>query len=667
MEFEEKLMAITASLLGRLKKFDCPVSRPLIPIYEAISNSIDSFAQNSKHGHISLKFERNQQNILPLSKKRMPLPPFENVVIIDDGEGFTDKNFESFCRLDSELKSNIGGKGIGRLTWLKAFHKASVESVFSKDGKSYKRIFEFCKTENAIHNHECKECNNSASYTKITLHNLHDKYAKNFPKELEKIAERIASHFLCYYIFDQAPKIEITEGIDSYNILDVYRDLYGRNKESGKFVENGIEFCVEIVFVNTTVHDKDRIFFCASKRVVTDYPDTSFSNYTSGRIYLDDKPLHICAYVHSDYLTTHVNESRTEFNIARSGLLFGDDTVRLDVIKKGVGSVINSFLKPLAKDAIEEHTRRVNKIINYEHPRYRGVVNRNPAIIDGIPLGAKEDDVIVELEKQYLQDIKHYRTEVKIYLEKKGNDSVYERKERLKEILENSANIQRDKLADYIMERRAILEVADDCIGCDINGTLHKEEEIHEIIFPRYKTSDDILFGDHNLWIIDERLSYHNYLMSDKSLRGNKVIATKSNGEPDIISFVAEDINRSEPFNSVVIIEFKRPVQSGHHKCPIQQILDYTKAVRAGEVRDDRGRKPPVSEQTRYYAYIIADMDEKLEDRANEYSYEKTPDGQSWYGRHGKFNLNVEIIPYNKLINDAQKRNRILFDKLGLL
>ncbi|SFM00542.1 Histidine kinase-, DNA gyrase B-, and HSP90-like ATPase [Desulfomicrobium norvegicum] len=660
-------MTITASLLGRLRKFDCPVSRPLIPIYEAISNSIDSFAQNNTSGNVSIKFERDRDKTLRLSNKRMPLPPFKSVVIIDDGEGFTDINFESFCRLDSELKANIGGKGVGRLTWLKVFHKASIESIFFKDGKSYKRIFEFCETENGIHNHECKECVNKSTYTKITLHNLRDKYVKHFPKELEKIAERIASHFLCYYIFDQAPKIIINEGGESYSISDVYRDLYGKNKESGKFIENDIEFYAEIVFVNTTVNDKDRVFFCASNRVVTDYSDSLFSNYTSGKIYLEDKPLHICTYVHSDYLTKHVNESRTEFNIARSGLLFGDDTVRLDVIKKKVGSVINSYLKPLAKNAIEEHTQRVNKIVNYEHPRYRGVVHKNPAIIDEIPLGAKEDDMIVELEKQYLQNIKRYRSEVKIYLEKKGKDSVHQRKERLKEILENSANIQRDKLADYIMERRAILDVADDCIGCDDNGILHKEEEIHEIIFPRYKTSDEIMFGDHNLWIIDERLSYHNYLMSDKSLKGNKVVATKSNGEPDIISFVGEDLNRSDPFNSVVIIEFKRPVKSGHHKCPIQQILDYTKAVRAGDVRDDRGKKPPVSDQTRYYAYIIADMDEQLEDRANEYSYEKTPDGQLWYGRHSKFNLNVEIIPYNKLIGDAQKRNRILFDKLGLL
>src|SRR5690606_6792942 len=46
--------------------------------------------------------------------------------------------------LDSDLKAAMGGRGVGRLLWLKAFDRASVDSVYiDGDGRKRRRRFTF--------------------------------------------------------------------------------------------------------------------------------------------------------------------------------------------------------------------------------------------------------------------------------------------------------------------------------------------------------------------------------------------------------------------------------------------------------------------------------------------------------------------------------------------
>ena len=68
-----------------------------------------------------------------------------------------------------------------------------------------------------------------------------------------------------------------------------------------------------------------------------------------------------------------------------------------------------------------------------------------------------------------------------------------------------------------------------------------------------------------NLWIIDERLSYHYYLASDKSFSQMKdAVEISSRDRPDIIIFnnPAAFVDSSAPFHSIVLIEFKRPARN---------------------------------------------------------------------------------------------------------
>ena len=50
-------------------------------------------------------------------------------------------------------------------------------------------------------------------------------------------------------------------------------------------------------------------------------------------------------------------------------------------------------------------------------------------------------------------------------------------------------------------------------------------------------TSDAVPYEQQNLWIIDERLSYHCFLASDMPLDSVSVLASGSESRPDIMIF----------------------------------------------------------------------------------------------------------------------------------
>ena len=88
------------------------------------------------------------------------------------------------------------------------------------------------------------------------------------------------------------------------------------------------------------------------------------------------------------------------------------------------------------------------------------------------------------------------------------------------------------------------------------------EKAIHSLVFPLQTLSDEIGFEDHNLWMLDEKLSYHKYLASDKKFKKIEPIDYESQDRPDIIIFNKPFVfaNNEKPYDSIVLIEFKRPM-----------------------------------------------------------------------------------------------------------
>ena len=129
---------IGTNLRGRVRNVSLP-SNGLMPLFEAVSNSIHAIEEAGRapdEGRIKIEIRRSAPRLL-LDPDHREIPgDIEGFTVTDNGIGFNEANFKSFRTLDSEHKVAKGGRGVGRLLWLKAFESVSVESVFKdEDGK----------------------------------------------------------------------------------------------------------------------------------------------------------------------------------------------------------------------------------------------------------------------------------------------------------------------------------------------------------------------------------------------------------------------------------------------------------------------------------------------------------------------------------------------------
>lgn len=166
-------MSINTNLQGRLRNTPLPRGHGLLPLFEAVVNSIHSIAalkQNSSFREITVEIIRTPQISLQLddSKLKRGAPPLENIIgfkIVDNGAGFHDENMESFETLDSDYKAQQGCRGVGRLLWLKAFESVNITSIY-QDGSAQlkKRTFTFTASQ-GVANVKLEDADSNADLT----------------------------------------------------------------------------------------------------------------------------------------------------------------------------------------------------------------------------------------------------------------------------------------------------------------------------------------------------------------------------------------------------------------------------------------------------------------------------------------------------------------------
>ena len=88
-------------LRGRVNNTKLAVSNPLLPLFEAIINSIHAIEETAEgKGSIDVFVERDKsQGLLESDQTSIALGPIKNFVVQDDGIGFTDENYRSFQNL----------------------------------------------------------------------------------------------------------------------------------------------------------------------------------------------------------------------------------------------------------------------------------------------------------------------------------------------------------------------------------------------------------------------------------------------------------------------------------------------------------------------------------------------------------------------------------------
>jgi len=247
---------------------------------------------------------------------------------------------------------------------------------------------------------------------------------------------------------------------------------------------------------------------------------------------------------------------------------------------------------------------------------------------------------------------------------------------RVKHYLDLANDIKKSDLAEYVSHRKVILDLLRLGIQQTESGTYSREDLVDELIMPLRKTSNSIEFERNNLWLIDERLTFHDFLASDITLRSTPVSGSTSTKEPDILAlnvydqpFLVSEGN-SLPLASIVVIELKRPMRndmkSGEEKDPIEQTLSYSKRIRDGGVLTASGRQIPNSNDIPGFCYVVCDLTDSMLTRCAIHGLTVTSDHTGYLGYNPTLKAYIEVISFDRLLNGGYQRNRAFFDRLGL-
>jgi Histidine kinase-, DNA gyrase B-, and HSP90-like ATPase len=659
-------------LVGKIKNTNLPRSKALLPLFEAVINSfqaIEDAAEPAASPLIDIFVER--EALIPGIEADGGVTGF---VITDNGVGFTEANLDSFFTSDTQYKLGKGGKGIGRFMWLKAFRRAEIESHYKKDGKLRSVAFQFT-TDAEIPSQTSIESSKASPATKVRLVEMLPPYLENCPQGLRVIGHRLIEHCLPFFLDPKCPAVTISDIKERINLNDYFREKFAANASQHSFKVGASAFTLRGLHLYNPHETQHRLLYAANSREVLQEKLEKYLPNLQRKLADRDGPFAYLGFVEGEYLNQTVNSERTNFTFpAQRGSegLF-DDEISLDSIRDAAFNGVREDLLPFLEEINTEKRAAINTYITQEAPEYRSLVRYLDEFIDQIPPGTAGRDLELALHEQMYEKQRELKQESQVLIEESGKQALrpeeYEAK--LNYFLERANEIGKASLAQYVVHRKVILEFLEKSLQADPEtGKYPLEEIIHRIIYPMRATSDDVPYEQQNLWIIDERLSYHGFLASDMPLNNLSSLANTSDSRPDImifdraLSFTEDDAI----LNSLVIVEFKKPNRTDYRKeDPVDQVYRLIRDIRTGHYKDKNGREIKVqSDRIPAYAYVVCDATKEVEIIAQNKGMLPTPDNLGYYGYNQSLSAYVEIVSYAKLLRDAKKRNRILFDKLHL-
>lgn len=676
-------MALTTSLAGRVRNTSLPKSHALLPLLEAVVNGLQAidarFGAEVAQGRLRVTIERSGQDELdfgPTGPGRVALRPIVGFSVEDNGVGFTPDNMISFETLDSDYKADMGCRGVGRLFWLKAFDKVSVQSAYKDDdGDLRARKFRFSVAREVEHAEEPEGFNDTGAV--VHLDGFKNAFQQSAPKTVEAIAREVFEHCIWYFLRPGgAPEVSVVDD-EVVSLNKLMEDFVFSELPPTTIEVKGTKFeMLNLCLKSSTRNLTPRLYWCAASRIVIEENLTGKIPGLYGR--LKDKAsaefTYVC-YLSSEYLDAHVRSDRTDFDVSERAVGTAlEDDISLEDIRSGVLNEVERLLSEALAAAQDEGKARVNEFVSNHAPRYRPVLARLESLGVTVDPSIKNPDLELLLHRNLQKLEADAIAEGQAVFAETGSAPLEDYQERLTRYLNTVKDINQSDLAAYVSRRRVILDILSKLIRSSEQGNYSREDAIHSLLIPMRTDSNDIGPDASNLWIIDERLAFHDYLASDKTLKSMPITGSESTKEPDMLSTKLIDApvlaaeGETLPLPSIVVIEIKRPMRNdaSEDKDPILQSLDYVKRVRSGGVLTTSGRPIPASQESPAFCYIVADLTPTLVSRCEYANLRRTHDGLGYFGFNEPAKAYIEVMSFDRVVNAATERNRAFFDKLGL-
>ncbi|MBO7127021.1 ATP-binding protein [bacterium] len=589
---------------------------------EALANALDAGATNILI-NINIESFRNVESL--------------EIVIKDDGEGFTEKNFSKFSKLLA--KDDKSHKGLGRLVYLKYFKTVEVESVFEETNK---RSFVF---DNNFRGESQKESLDAGaeSYTKLTFKNFANKQLNTYENiKASSIKDYLTAQFLPrLFSFKQQNKnfhIQISTNVSEEN---TEMELYSETQS--------IQNCDLPELEEKEITDTGLDIFNESFKILYNITE-KFSGKLSTAICVDGRAIEIpllkteklppkiggVFLLTSKFLDEKTNNDRQELMLEPS------DRRKIEqLFAENISEILNNKFPEIA-----ERNKEVSQKLSSRYPHLEGYFSKKAICL------LDENKTLDDAQSKFFKEQKEILGASEL------NDDLYKK----------SFQLATRTLAEYILYRNIIIEKIKNT-GKDKED---KEAKIHNIITPMQTTLNARTFINdiyiNNAWILDDKYMAYQSIQSDKNIK--ELISSISEKEelqsddlrPDLALVFSDNIEKTQHPVDVVIVELKKKGLG---------YLDNTRVVEQLKQRARRLLGLYPDKIQRMWFFGIVEFDKELKIEMNE---EWTPiysEGESYYRSFSlqaidkdlnqigdkKYPVSLTLLSFDALWKDAKTRN----------
>lgn len=582
-------------------------------IREALTNAIQAGAKSIS---VDLHFSERNGELFPGSEERRVL---EQITITDDGEGFTDENLQYFDEVCTSHKDDIGGKGVGRLAFLKYSSEVAIRSQLSNS------LVEFAYTPTFKPEDVKKTYALGAPSTSISLNALKEKINTQVAKLINSICDDL--RLLLFLKSQQGQSITLRFTHNSRQSFDDVYEFSGKNIQalsSREFELEGETFKCYL-FRDEPPRKGIVAMLCADELCVEEY--------------VISRRFDICRhliFITSSYFNNRSNIERQRLELPKSD---ADADMASPISREKLLPRIHeecmAMINETAEGGIDEFkTNNVAKLKKYYPFISVSSLGGNAALLDA-------EEVV-----------RTYRTEQARKEDQLVDDLVTGKPVSLDDV----SHLASEDLARFIVHRALVI---DSLANMPPESA---EDAIHNAILP--KRSDGSEIRENNVWLVDDKFLSYSSIYSDETLTkivqdiGQEVEA-KQQRRPDVAAFFSKD-NKNHP-NKLVIIEFKKPGAD---------IFENNKALLqcrlyAGALVD---KIPTVRE---VFAFSIVEIDDEFHRDMKQTGFkdvfslsERVVYNDFPIGSNGDIPLHMYVMPAAALITDAKARNRVFEEVL---
>lgn len=654
---------LQSNVFYRITRLPKPTNeaQALQPLFEALMNSFqaieeNSFLSNKKEGRIVLTVDLEA----------------ETFSIEDNGIGLNEENWQAFCTEDTPHKIDCGGKGVGRLLWLDCFEDIFVTSVYRQAEGCFSRNFKFSLSHKGqiTEHHTTPLKEKQATGCNIIFKGLRDNgYKEFFPKKDYRYY--LLAHFLPLLLQENAPNFVFNIANKQFEMSEYARSLI-IEKDLRRLSDNlygdldiTLLKCKKEISKKLPNNHSNFIHLIADNRTVL---SESIDNKLGFRLIKDKMVAHII--VGGAYLDKHVNQERLAFNFSKN---------TLDDLKKLVFETTQEFLKEEISSAREFQNAQLKKTIQ-QYPTLR-IASSSQEMQNYLPpYVTKEEDIYKNLSVHKFRLDKKLKEKSKEIIKKLNEINALGKADLHKNIAseardlieELDAHLQKD-LAQLVLGRQLVLEVLEELTKSSLLNTeeksYHKEQALHNLICPlridTVTTEKKIDAYNHNMWIIDERLTFSQYISSDKPIK-NIVSDSDCSLRPDLVVYDKIFAYEADQKGKILLVEFKRPGREDYEgKSPEFQIIPYIKQLKGHNIKSAvDGSTVNIPPDAFFNCYLIADIIGEMETFVSSWIKAYGDTTRIKYLQGDCYGV-IHAIGWSDLLANAKLRNKIFIDKLS--